>query len=237
MRGTRAEQGAFLSAGGLIPTYAGNTYSLSVAVSRAGAHPHVCGEHEGRVYRLHPEPGSSPRMRGTPLRFFLIAVARGLIPTYAGNTAGRCLPAGFIGAHPHVCGEHSLVCTVFAGDLGSSPRMRGTRQRARHLPCQAGLIPTYAGNTNSLFHDTLGDGAHPHVCGEHKLMCFTRVRGWGSSPRMRGTRCSLAISISCAGLIPTYAGNTSRCFAPFAARRAHPHVCGEHSSFSVIDFR
>ena len=52
----------------------------------------------------------------------------------------------------------------------------------------------------------------------------------GSSPRMRGTRCS-GVRRGCRQwLIPTYAGNTCRPARVSLSRRAHPHVCGEHQS-------
>ena len=72
--------------------------------------------------------------------------------------------------------------------------------------------------------------AHPHVCGEHYSLSRRRDTASGSSPRMRGTRCS-GVRRGCRqGLIPTYAGNTCRPARVSLSRRAHPHVCGEHQS-------
>ncbi|BAV87885.1 N-Acetyl-D-glucosamine ABC transport system [Rothia aeria] len=53
-------------------------------------------------------------------------------------------------------------------------------------------------------------GAHPHVCGEHIPIDSRSRVVLGSSPRMRGTHANEQPLIICSGLIPTYAGNTSR---------------------------
>ena len=74
-------------------------------------------------------------------------MGRGLIPTYAGNTDLPIHPAQRLGAHPHVCGEHPRRALPNKSSQGSSPRMRGTRDRAESESQGVGLIPTYAGNT------------------------------------------------------------------------------------------
>ena len=53
------------------------------------------------------------------------------------------------------------------------------------------------------------------------------------SPRVWGTRYSSGHYYDLVGLIPTYAGNTSRIFAVCSAVRAHPHVCGEHKQLTL----
>ncbi|BAV87888.1 N-Acetyl-D-glucosamine ABC transport system [Rothia aeria] len=53
------------------------------------------------------------------------------------------------------------------GNSGSSPRMRGTPEGEGQEDDVEGLIPTYAGNTESATTRTLPVRAHPHVCGEH----------------------------------------------------------------------
>ena len=97
------------------------------------------------------------------------------------------------------------------GNSGSSPRMRGTPEGEGQEDDVEGLIPTYAGNTESATTRTLPVRAHPHVCGEHRLVAFLHPRHEGSSPRMRGTHPLNASERILMGLIPTYAGNTLRC--------------------------
>jgi len=151
------------------------------------AHPHVCGEHSYGVPHRLQVLGSSPRMRGTQQPCHTRPVRTGLIPTYAGNTCPTLEPPGCLRAHPHVCGEHTTLMEVSRAPKGSSPRMRGTR-RMFHVPYEeAGLIPTYAGNTDSGISTRPRSGAHPHVCGEHHGHNRNLEKLEGSSPRMRGT--------------------------------------------------
>ena len=161
------------------------------------------------------ERGSSPRMRGTPSDEVRQRVESGLIPTYAGNTHTHDSRRSPAGAHPHVCGEHSMSTPAQISLLGSSPRMRGTRNIAENENFRLGLIPTYAGNTTFPQHTSPSLRAHPHVCGEHPNLC-TRTRSKaGSSPRMRGTPQPGISNGETDGLIPTYAGNT-RSFVVFS---------------------
>ena len=78
--------------------------------------------------------------------------------------------------------------------------------------------------------------AHPHVCGEHAKGHHWHAREKGSSPRMRGTPSSPWACRSLAGLIPTYAGNTTHSGRAHHSAWAHPHVCGEHVSDKVEKF-
>ena len=111
---------------------------------------------------------------------------------------------------------------------GSSPRMRGTRGYQDGARTEAGLIPTYAGNTHNVDNVLSVLWAHPHVCGEHLPSPSASLDDWGSSPRMRGTRCTTFWDLAGVGLIPTYAGNTHCGIGAESVMWAHPHVCGEH---------
>ena len=124
---------------------------------------------------------------------------------------------------------------LMRASAGSSPRMRGTPTVATAAKTIARLIPTYAGNTPKRSSSSFSHRAHPHVCGEHghRMGCRSGCRG--SSPRMRGTPFRVAISSLKAGLIPTYAGNTCSGAVFGGAPGAHPHVCGEHMTETVID--
>ena len=115
--------------------------------------------------------------------------------------------------------------------------MRGTHGSKVTLWAALGLIPTYAGNTDIRLGLDIADGAHPHVCGEHTPQLISTPLDSGSSPRMRGTQGRDEVVAERHGLIPTYAGNTTR--SPSAAHQswAHPHVCGEHSLARVRDSR
>ena len=69
--------------------------------------------------------------------------------------------------HPRVCGEHpALFCAMFC-TLGSSPRVRGTRDDAVVVLGHDGIIPACAGNTSAYRLVSSATWDHPRVCGEH----------------------------------------------------------------------
>ena len=136
-----------LEIAGLIPTYAGNTSVRSEWSVGIIPHPHVCGEHLIATFAVFACQGSSPRMRGTLSPPRCRFPTKGFIPTYAGNTPTGPCGLRCSGAHPHVCGEHTVAGLDVVVSLGSSPRMRGTRGRYEPELRELGLIPTYAGNT------------------------------------------------------------------------------------------
>ena len=60
-------------------------------------------------------------------------------------------------------------------DLGSSPRMRGTRQ-GHNLDCGLPrIIPADAGNTPACTWITIWMKDHPRGCGEHVMSCNGRT--------------------------------------------------------------
>ena len=66
MRGTFAPCRAVAAELGIIPAYAGNTSRQDTDIQCGWDHPRVCGEHTSGVKTKLSDPGSSPRMRGTP---------------------------------------------------------------------------------------------------------------------------------------------------------------------------
>ena len=76
---------------------------------------------------------------------------------------------------------------TWAGNEGSSPRLRGTPPRVRQDRDTVGIIPALAGNTGTgaPAHWTPRD--HPRACGEHVAQRADAVTKMGSSPRLRGT--------------------------------------------------
>ena len=129
MRGTRFWRTPAPFHFGIIPAYAGNT-RVSIKQSDAiSDHPRVCGEH-------------SPPMQE-------IVHTIGIIPAYAGNTSTRPRTCSPTGDHPRVCGEHLVFAMVYVVSVGSSPRMRGTQVFDSQRLIERGIIPAYAGNTQS----------------------------------------------------------------------------------------
>ena len=132
---------------GIIPAYAGNTPRAAWTPRSCRDHPRVCGEHDSNAQGNLQQPGSSPRMRGTPL----------VSDVYA----------EWMEDHPRVCGEHAQETERRAQESGSSPRMRGTPSGHIQTDTRLGIIPAYAGNTISHGVRYAGLRDHPRVCGEH----------------------------------------------------------------------
>ena len=173
-------------------------------------------------------------MRGTQSQPLLYCLQSGIIPAYAGNTCSRPRRLVVRRDHPRVCGEHLLDGQPKKTELGSSPRMRGTRTiRAVHVP-KTGIIPAYAGNTCHRFPHCRGTWDHPRVCGEHYIDERYLELTLGSSPRMRGTLAYFRVERRYYGIIPAYAGNTCRPWTSSQRVRDHPRVCGEHHMTSIM---
>ena len=121
------------------------------------------------------------------------------------------------------------------GTIGSSPRMRGTRQAATANNFQTGIIPADAGNTDWVCRSPGSCRDHPRGCGEHcwSYDCALLMRG--SSPRMRGTLILGVYRNDEQGIIPADAGNTLYTSVICASCWDHPRGCGEHSMSSFME--
>ena len=208
MRGTHSANSLRNPWSGIIPAYAGNTSHQHAERRSAWDHPRVCGEHHGSGLYSGCAAGSSPRMRGTHRRGTRSETAQGIIPAYAGNTSQCAALRALLRDHPRVCGEHRSPV---------SWRIPPTR-----------IIPAYAGNTRFAQQICCVYRDHPRVCGEHADEDYPIEFEQGSSPRMRGTPGQVRFGGNECGIIPAYAGNTSRCTVPKPPCGDHPRVCGEH---------
>ena len=147
MRGALLNECLFKHVFGIIPAYAGSTHNRQCLVYCNWDHPRVCGEHSSDESGVGHVEGSSPRMRGAPLRFIAVNFRHGIIPAYAGSTQNWRNGLRRHWDHPRVCGEHFLEILVNADNTGSSPRMRGARCAANPVWAWGGIIPAYAGST------------------------------------------------------------------------------------------
>ena len=167
MRGALRRRDDGRKARGIIPAYAGSTPRTLSGWTRTRDHPRVCGEHESNSVNGSGEVGSSPRMRGAPLRTASNVCDMRIIPAYAGSTRPLLGGARAWQDHPRVCGEHYSTALTKIKEVGSSPRMRGAPKKlVRRMMC-LGIIPAYAGSTSVGFVHICVDWDHPRVCGEH----------------------------------------------------------------------
>ena len=170
-------------------------------------------------------------MRGTPHPAPTWMFFRGIIPADAGNTPNGSCSQSHTWDHPRGCGEHTLTLCRPDFELGSSPRMRGTRSRICWSRCFRGIIPADAGNTEHGFIYIDRPKDHPRGCGEHGHIRRSGSLRGGSSPRMRGTHKGLPLDDIYKGIIPADAGNTIVLFMLICPGRDHSRGCGEHPLF------
>ena len=151
-------------------------------------HPRACGEHACERGGFTPLLGSSPRLRGTQNGVHTARGFIGIIPALAGNTTAMSHSRTCPRDHPRACGEHpeSFVPLLFF--LGSSPRLRGTREIRVLADVVTGIIPALAGNTDSHSRGLSRKRDHPRACGEHNKAIVDLNQNGGSSPRLRGTQ-------------------------------------------------
>ncbi len=112
---------------------------------------------------------------------------------------------------------------------GSSPHTRGALGYPDLLLPQVGIIPAYAGSTIRCRTSPARWWDHPRIRGEHVI---STVVGWvaqGSSPHTRGALDAVCRQLRGRGIIPAYAGSTSRCRARPCPSRDHPRIRGEHA--------
>ena len=232
----------------LIPARAGKTSSLSHLGSARRAHPRACGENAVAVRARVDGRGSSPRVRGKPIRHRPPPARRRLIPACAGKTVNGSTITFPSGAHPRVCGENAHLSSFCRPGRGSSPRVRGKPSGGVARAAGVGLIPACAGKTSPMAQAPASPPAHPRVCGENRGVALAGRRGGahprvcgenpserrnssnfaGSSPRVRGKLAPLMAPTTPLRLIPACAGKTSTASRPTAASTAHPRVCGEN---------
>ena len=218
---------------GLIPACAGKTSRGPPRPQGPGAHPRVCGENLKIAPTPLLPPGSSPRVRGKPLRQARIQPDGRLIPACAGKTPSPPSSRTRARAHPRVCGENRGFVLSVGFWNGSSPRVRGKPLVELGLLHVHRLIPACAGKTTRRTRSAPCPPAHPRVCGENSPSSPSAASLAGSSPRVRGKQNPPGPDASDLGLIPACAGKTSSPPSCSSRRVAHPRVCGENTAWAA----
>ena len=209
-RGARHHPDRARSAFGIIPAYAGSTPTPTWNRRAYWDHPRIRGEHLAVGEVIH-------------------SLVR-IIPAYAGSTTATGCRPWFIEDHPRIRGEHAKLGFGLAGVFGSSPHTRGALRRGGVLVDFAGIIPAYAGSTESGPTEVLAARDHPRIRGEHRRRHRLRRHRGGSSPHTRGAPLDRERRLRRARIIPAYAGSTTKTFSPPRAARDHPRIRGEHES-------
>ena len=93
--------------------------------------------------------------------------------------------------------------------MGTSPRMRGKREKKKRRREASRNIPAYAGKTIFGGIAEWSQREHPRVCGENSLFFVLNCVCCGTSPRMRGKLNVASVQSQAERNIPAYAGKTS----------------------------
>ena len=170
--------------------------------------------------------GSSPRVRGRRRRQHHPGGLLGLIPAGAGQTPAQPSHGSASWAHPRGCGADECLEAWHHERRGSSPRVRGRRISVIHARSLCRLIPAGAGQTPARATTGPACRAHPRGCGADTSMVIEAIKGFGSSPRVRGRRRRPITNLQRKGLIPAGAGQTLNAPGKNLPTKAHPRGCG-----------
>ena len=146
---------------GLSPRVRGSLTADERASETPGSIPACAGK--PRMTRDNPEPGLSPRVRGSHVP--QVSLSRRV--------------------YPRVCGEASAPELSTRVLTGLSPRVRGSRVR-RGRTALVGSIPACAGKPSVARMNEPEEGVYPRVCGEAEGPRVYSPRS-GLSPRVRGS--------------------------------------------------
>ena len=192
-------------------------------------HPRACGANAPVHVAARDPAGSSPRMRGKPVRSRRLRARRRIIPAHAGQTNSVPAKRSSHADHPRACGANVMVPSACMLMVGSSPRMRGKRAGHRLRPRPYRIIPAHAGQTAPARDATRRSSDHPRACGANSSGAFSMIRLIGSSPRMRGKRVgSVPVGIL-ARIIPAHAGQTQSHQRNGKEDADHPRACGANN--------
>ena len=108
MRGTGAFHRAWWIDARFIPAHAGNRLRSGQETRGFAVHPRACGEQSSPITSPAPRFGSSPRMRGTAVRYENYYSGRRFIPAHAGNRQHFRARYSNDAVHPRACGEQTV---------------------------------------------------------------------------------------------------------------------------------
>ena len=235
VRGGLADLARAGSGDRLIPARAGRTSDLGCLRGLHSAHPRSCGADSGTRHAPSACRGSSPLVRGGPESVAAHVCKHRLIPARAGRTWSARIPTGTRSAHPRSCGADHTGRAAIATLSGSSPLVRGGRDRSRRRRPDRRLIPARAGRTPPKWPASAPTPAHPRSCGADLISVSVRVVAAGSSPLVRGGPVPLLGHHPRERLIPARAGRTCGGRAGRGCSAAHPRSCGADGSLRDRD--
>ena len=172
----------------IIPARAGPTRAKSARIPIPSDHPRSCGANRFVRASFFIIRGSSPLVRGQPIRSGEFFYHSRIIPARAGPTYRSRPSSPRPSDHPRSCGANHLQRFRLLCALGSSPLVRGQRTGQSAFQRCVRIIPARAGPTVTQVDM---DGVwpdHPRSCGANPMALVMRPGKPGSSPLVRGQR-------------------------------------------------
>ena len=171
---------------GIIPARAGFTTNFKPDSGGVTDHPRACGVYILTIRSPKEPRGSSPRVRGLRVLGRLRGCGGRIIPARAGFTASLYAEVYAQPDHPRACGVYLAVRASTSLMPGSSPRVRGLRQKPQKINPKPRIIPARAGFTRGIPGPRPLRTDHPRACGVYQALEEQAALEMGSSPRVRG---------------------------------------------------
>ena len=210
-----------------IPACAGKPSTRGFRRALRRVHPRVCGEARSSTAFGSPVTGPSPRVRGSRTETVRWLGPLGSIPACAGKPSSHSRASAGLGVHPRVCGEAQGRPVAPVGDLGPSPRVRGSPHAPGDGSTRSRSIPACAGKPRPSRLTAAWSRVHPRVCGEATRPATRPLAHPGPSPRVRGSHGLVASALPQQGSIPACAGKPGAIARRDGNAAVHPRVCGE----------
>ena len=219
----------------IIPAHAGQTPDSGPCMVVGTDHPRACGANTAPPNFITRKHGSSPRMRGKPVRCQPCVLPFRIIPAHAGQTNRSRTRRPSNPDHPRACGANSAYKPGVFEYLGSSPRMRGKPPGGCNGVRVFRIIPAHAGQTPPPLFSRGGGADHPRACGANLVLSFIIISVGGSSPRMRGKHIRTVENAVKVRIIPAHAGQTGLLAQWLERHSDHPRACGANVSVVWVD--
>ena len=188
--------------------------------------PRGCGGACGRRRGWEGAAGRSPRMRGSRFRGVEVLLNPGSIPAGAGEPLHYRGFASHRRVDPRGCGGATPAQSSLQALSGRSPRVRGSRIRARLRELRAGSIPAGAGEPGQQARGIFLSRVDPRGCGGAMRAGSTDPKRLGRSPRVRGSRAGDHAPGRHMGSIPAGAGEPDASRLPGRPAAVDPRGCG-----------
>ena len=185
----------------------------------SGGHPYIEDE-------FHVEIGSSPRERGSSVRWPAFGPCGGVVPARAGVIRGAWGSPCPRKRRPRARGGHPRPISTRSLSDASSPRERGSSAHPACRDPRIFVVPARAGVIRSCSRRTCCSRCRPRASGGHPTTSTEPVDCSRSSPRERGSSGGCRAPQAGARVVPARAGVIRACRMARDAAMSRPRASG-----------